>query len=64
MTLTLSRSQLEKLLTLVLLGNWMVNSYRLPDDLSHEFDDVTHLVLKEANRAGFAGSDIQAWKVP
>jgi len=52
MQITLSRDQYEKLMHLVYLGNWMINSYRGEDRLE-EYDQLTEDILSFAPSAGF-----------
>jgi hypothetical protein len=51
MQMTLSRDQYEKLMDLVYLGNWLVNSYR-GDNRLEEYDKLAESVLSFAPSAG------------
>jgi hypothetical protein len=51
MQITLSRDQYEKLMHLVYLGNWLVNSYR-GDRRLEEYDKLAETVLSFAPAAG------------
>jgi len=51
MQITLSQDQYEKLMHLVYLGNWMVNSYRGSERLE-EYDKLTEDILSFAPPAG------------
>jgi hypothetical protein len=51
MEITLNRDQFEKLLHLVYLGNWLVNSYRGEQRLE-EYDKLAETVLSFAPAAG------------
>lgn len=52
MQLNLTKDQYQKLMELVYLGNWMVNSYRT-DDRVDEYDRTAEHVLSLAPAAGF-----------
>jgi hypothetical protein len=49
--MTLSRDQYEKLMDLVYLGNWLVNSYR-GDNRLEEYDKLAESILSFAPSAG------------
>jgi len=51
MNITLSRDQYEKLIHLVYLGNWLVNSYRGNERLA-EYDKLAEDILSFAQSAG------------
>jgi hypothetical protein len=52
MQITLSQDQYEKLLQLVYLGNWLVNSYRASERLE-EYDKLAEDVMSFAPSNGF-----------
>jgi hypothetical protein len=52
MQITLSQAQYEKLIHLVYLGNWMVNSYRGSQRLE-EYDRLAEDIMSFAPSAGF-----------
>jgi hypothetical protein len=52
MQLNLTKDQYEKLMELVYLGNWLVNSYRAEDRLD-EYDRTAEHILSLAPAAGF-----------
>jgi len=51
MNLKLTRKQLDSLVKLVYLGNWLANSWRT-DDVMKEFDEIESLVLEAAEENG------------
>ncbi len=53
MKIELTKEQLERLVKLVYLGNWLANSWR-NEDVIEEYDEVESLVLNEANKHGFS----------
>jgi hypothetical protein len=51
MNIELTKEQLETLVKLVYLGNWMANSWRT-EDVKEEFDEIESLVLAEGAKNG------------
>ena len=50
--IALSRGQLETLLKMVYLGNWVVNGIRAPDNSIPEFEELEQFVSAIAHRSG------------
>src|SRR3989339_460271 len=64
-TLKLSRTEYERLLKVVYLGGWLINSHRV-DDVKAEYEDLESKVFSYARSAGLDGyaqydRDADAW---
>ena len=53
MEIVVSRSQLETLLRVVALGEWMVNPYRTPAEFVQDVEDLEQYLLSYAHKSGF-----------
>jgi len=58
MELKLNKEQYEKLLTLVYLGNWMINAYRT-DDYLEDYSDIVSHIFSRAEEAGLEGKVVK-----
>jgi hypothetical protein len=52
MEIVVSRSQLETLLRVVALGEWMVNAYRTPAECVQDVEDLEQYLLGYAHKSG------------
>lgn len=53
MKINFTNKQMSYLLQMVELGNWMINSYRLPDEMLEEYDDISQYVMENARKMNF-----------
>jgi len=50
--LKLTKDEYEKLIKVVYLGEWMINSHRLPDETNEEYESVEQRIYSHAKEAG------------
>ncbi|TAK56909.1 MAG: hypothetical protein EPO24_10490 [Bacteroidetes bacterium] len=53
-TITLTPQQYKNLVKTMYLGEWLINSWRMPDDTEKEIEAVEQVVYKHAGEAGLS----------